>query len=311
MKMIAVLLAALLAPASAFRLTAASPIKTVSPRAPAPSLTTLPGPPALAVACILPTCLGYWKNGYAVSYAYGGAMAACGLLTLPSTKGLAALHACAYIFYGVRLNLFLLYRELCLDESVHQMVNRPADFKARLKRTPVVLGCSLLYFCMAAPLRVTATAATAGTSSAAAALAVAASFAGFGLAALGDLVKSICKKTQTSGQVNGVTKDTLTKELVTAFPFNFLRHPNYTGECLGWFASCAAAFSAAASAGALKASLGWLFASVVGTAGIFFVLMEAAGGLEKKQKEKYGSEPAYDAWVASTWAGPVLAKKTD
>ena len=48
--------------------------------------------------------------------------------------------------------------------------------------------------------------------------------------------------------------------------------------------------------------------AAVGTAGIAYVLMEAAGGLEKKQKGKYGGTAQYEEWVKGSWAGPVLAK---
>ena len=52
----------------------------------------------------------------------------------------------------------------------------------------------------------------------------------------------------------------------------------------------------------------WLGASAVGLAGIYFVLAgEATAGLEKKQREKYGGSPEYEAWVASSWSGPMLA----
>ena len=72
---------------------------------------SLPSVTALAAASFLPTCLGFWKTGYAVSYGYGGAIALCALLTLGADGGLSALastHALALVFYGVRLCLFLL-----------------------------------------------------------------------------------------------------------------------------------------------------------------------------------------------------------
>ena len=53
----------------------------------------------------------------------------------------------------------------------------------------------------------------------------------------------------------------------------------------------------------------------VGYAGIAFVLMQAATGLERRQKEKYGGGEAdeaggaYEAWVARSWPGPLLASK--
>ena len=76
---------------------------------------------------------------------------------------------------------------------------------------------------------------------------------------------------------------------------------------------------------------GWLLGALIGAAGICFVLMGAAGNLEAKQAElcclpctshtsplhllrslvqaeRYGNDPAYDDWVAGSWAGPVLRK---
>ena len=259
----------------------------------------LPAMPALVAASVVPTALGFWKSGYAVSYGYGAAMAAAGVLTLRSNVGmLAAAHASALCFYGVRLVGFLLWRELCLPESVHQMKRRDATLGARLKRTPVVVGCSALYFCMAAPLRVTARAApTLGpAATAATAVAIALAFAGFGVAAAGDLWKSVVKARRGPGH------------LVTSGPFARLRHPNYTGECFGWTASFGAAVVAACGgSGGGRAAAGWLAASAIGWVGILFVLAgEATAGLEKKQQETYGGTAEYDAWVKRSWAGPMV-----
>ena len=182
---------------------------------------TLPSLSALAFASSIPTCLGFWKTGYAVSYGYGGAMAAAGALML-RTAGLSPLakaHAIALLVYGVRLNTFLLYRELALPEEVHQMKQRKASLSERLKRAPVIIGCSALYFFMAAPLRVTALAHGGPLQyPLLAPMAIAMTFLGFGIAASGDIVKSAVKAKEGAAF------------LVTSGPFRWLRHPNYTGE---------------------------------------------------------------------------------
>ena len=57
-----------------------------------------------------------------------------------------------------------------------------------------------------------------------------------------------------------------------------------------------------------RSVLPWLIGSAVGWVGILFVLAgEAAAGLEKKQKAKYGGTPKYEEWVQGSWAGPVIA----
>ena len=52
----------------------------------------LPHLPALAASCTVPTLLGYVKSEWGVSYAYGGATALVGALTLPhaTTAAVAA-----------------------------------------------------------------------------------------------------------------------------------------------------------------------------------------------------------------------------
>jgi protein-S-isoprenylcysteine O-methyltransferase Ste14 len=278
------------------------------PAAAAVSLA-LPALGSLAAACTLPTCLGFWKGAYAVSYGYGGAMLASGLLILqtPGVVGLAQVHALTLAAYGFRLNAFLLYRELALPEALHQMKRKDATLVQRLKRLPLILGCSGLYFCMAAPLCVTALAASQGLAcpvtggarglaTGGCVVCLGLTFLGFGVAAIGDFVKTWVKAREGP--------DTL----VTAGPFKRLRHPNYTGECFGWAASCAASGCAAVSAGfGGAAALFWLGLSVVGTAGIIGILAgEATAGLEKKQEAKYGSSPVYQKWIKGSWSGPMF-----
>ena len=270
----------------------------------AAAAAALPSINTLAAASVLPTLLGLWRTGYAVSYAYGGAVAACAALTLPALSGIARWHALALIFYGVRLNAHLFYRECALPREISGMKAKDATLAERLKRAPVILGCSLLYFLLAAPLRVTATAAA--SSSKPLQAAVACAFLGFAVAALGDLQKLVTKT------IKG--KD----HLVTGGLYKWLRHPNYTGEVFGWSASFAAALiaGAAAAGGGVLASARtlltnpWIGASALGWLGIMFVLAgEASVGLEKKQKAKYGGQPEYEAWLKGSWAGPVFDPK--
>ncbi|GMH91116.1 hypothetical protein TrVE_jg5047 [Triparma verrucosa] len=254
--------------------------------------STIPTALKLFAASALPTCLGFWKTGYAVSYGYGGAVAAAALL-YPSAGCLSNLHKIALVFYGLRLNAFLLYRNVFLPEDVHQMKQKPATLKERAKRLPIILSCSFLYFCLVAPLRVTHLANTPMTG--AVKYSVIASLFGFAFGAFGDFWKQVVKATKG--------KDAL----VTSGPFALLRHPNYTGELFGWFASFLTAVLAVAKTGDFKANALWLSFSAVGMAGIYFVLAgEAAPGLEKKHQSKYGSSPEYQAWCKRSWAGPML-----
>ena len=85
-------------------------------------------------------------------------------------------------------------------------------------------------------------------------------------------------------------------------------------QILLWTSSFVLALATAASSGVLAvglapAQLGWLVLSAIGMVGITFVLMQAATGLEKKQKNKYGESAEYKDWVSKTWPGPVFAAK--
>ena len=104
--------------------------------------------------------------------------------------------------------------------------------------------------------------------------------------------------------------------LVTGGIFSVLRHPNYTGEILGWTSSFLASVLAIATASTsgvklsvLKQSSALLGLAFMGNLGILFVLCAATSNLEKRQKEKYGDSKEYQDWVSSSWSGPKLSSK--
>ena len=181
---------------------------------------------SLAVACALPTLLGLWKREYTVSYGYGGAMLWAGALALARAAAdqspLALAHAGLYIAYGLRLVLFLLYRELRIAyfRELRERVESRAPKGSRLRRLPFCLSVAALYFGMAAPLRLTqalgGTPASPFVASAIGAL-IGAGYVGWAVATLGDLQKTLAKARGAG--------------LVTSGLYAKLRHPNYTG-CL-------------------------------------------------------------------------------
>lgn len=263
---------------------------------------SLPAVGSVVAASTVPTLLGFWKSEYGVSFAYGSAMALCGVLYLRmACTPLAIAHAACLVLYGVRLNGFLLHRELFIPRFVEfreKIEQRAVDRGSRLARTPFILSCSFLYFCMAAPLRLTAGPAPSRGAYAMACWAlVGLMYAGFGVAAIGDLTKTRIKAVR--GQ----------NTLVTQGIFKWLRHPNYTGELLLWSANAAlATLCALAESGHGRLfRVGYSAASMVGAAGIAFVLMSATRNLERKQAETYGQTNQYKEWLASSWSGPALS----
>jgi len=255
----------------------------------------LPSLLKVALSCLLPTSLGFIKNEYGVSYGYGTSVAllAYSVLTQLTPGTVPYYHALALFFYGTRLDLFLLYREVFIPKfrAFRETVEARAP-PNRLSRTPFIVSCSILYACLGAPLFVTSTCTT--FSEVTAGL-VACTWVGFVLAALGDLQKSVVKANKG--------EDTL----VTGGVFQFLRHPNFTGETFGWTCS----FLAALSVGNWESNSALLLASALGWAGIVFVLAMASTNLEEKQEENYGDSLEYNQWVDRSWAGITLEKKQD
>lgn len=248
---------------------------------------------SVALACLVPTSLGFLKVEYAVSYGYGTAVALTALLAPQATK---SVHAMAVMFYGARLCSFLLYREIFIPKfrKFREKIEEKRGSGNRLTRIPVIVSCAALYACMAAPVWITTTAAGDVLRSKIFQACIATTWFGFVLGALGDFQKSFVK-----GQLGG-------DRLVKGGIFRFLRHPNYTGEIIGWTGNLAAAIVAVQ-----KEQWPLLGAAVLGWVGILSVLMLAATGLEKKQQEKYGDLPAYQDWVASSWAGPTFKRKAE
>ena len=297
----------------------AAPIATAA----AASLVALPPLQAVALACLIPTSLGFYKYEYGVSYGYGLSVATVAGLVLQSlrlvdhsTTCWAQWHAIALVAYGLRLSLFLLYRECRLPrfraqreriEQARGTKKQPSQLKLTnriVARTPLVLGCAALYAGMAAPLWVTAqsmavttsTASTCGVVAALGKVSVACTWIGFLVAAWGDLQKTYVKAKKG--------ENTLVKGGV----FAWLRHPNYTGEAFGWTASFMASVMAAVSSWDSK-FIGPLAASFLGWVGIVGVLAMATTGLEKRQREKYETNPDYEKWIRRSWAGPTLPGK--
>jgi len=326
--------------------------------------TTLVLPPLtkLALVCLLPTLLGYYKSEYGVSYGYGTAIAASSYLILSSIANAASLpllpniaasasapispsgiaaslsttlanlrsllpaslpafHAFSLLFYGTRLDLFLLYREVFLARfrAMRERIEERAKKQgSRWKRTPFLISCAFLYFCMMTPLLITSRVCEGvgmacggglvggGLVSAlesSVRLSVVGALLGFLLGAFGDMNKTIGKALRGEDA------------LITGGIFRFFRHPNYTGEVIGWNFSCLAGFLAVAwktvkegngarGSLALWKSMGpYLLLSVMGAVGISFVLATATTGLEFRQKEKYGDTEEYKEWVKKSWAG--------
>jgi len=280
-------------------------------------LLSAPLPISICAACLLPTTIGYYRSEYGVSYGYGMAVGISAIILLrhastPANLPAAAVwHAFALAFYGARLCVFLAYREIKVErfQKMRERIEERAKTRGgRLARTPFIMSCALLYAGLVAPVVLTRICLS-GTGvwwNRAVGACVGMTWAGFLFAAFGDTAKSVAK---ASRRRDGVPEDT-PEMLVTEGVFSVVRHPNYTGEAIGWTASAAAAFIAIAARSAAGGPLlprmtlgGLLMLCGVGVAGINFILANATGGLERRHMEMYGESPKYEKWVKSSWGG--------
>ena len=153
-----------------------------------------------------------------MSYAYGAAVAAMGFLVVRAAPTpTSAAHAAALFAHGLRLNAFLLWREVHVERFRSNRESVEASARAsggRLQRAPFILCCSALYACMSAPIILSARAQAAGRLTASL---VAIAWAGLVLGAIGDVTKSWVKARRGP--------DTL----VVSGVYRLFRHPNYTG----------------------------------------------------------------------------------
>lgn len=279
-------------------------------------------PPPHVWTSILPPFLGLHKSEWTVSIGYGTAVAlSAAVLTMmmnptTTTSTWAQAHGRILVAYGVRLNIFLILRNV-LSTRI-QEINQRIEDRALAKggnrfatRLPFILSCGMLYYGLAIPVWFTGKLLPTTTATAAAVLGggwkqgllrvlLTLQWIGFGVAALGDWTKTYVKRTQGDE-----------KFLVTSGIFSRIRHPNYSGEILGWTGNFLMGLVAAGltvgeshfSGGSPAVLFGNLALMVLGWAGIVFVLLRATSNLEARQAKEYGDLEKYQAWRNGSWGG--------
>ena len=265
--------------------------------------------PQNAWTAFLPPFLGLIKNDYTVSYGYGWGVSLTAFSIWSQSlgaNGITTLHAAALMFYGLRLNLFLFVRGKIssrIKEINDRIESRALERGNRFKtRIPFIVSCGFLYYGLAAPLLFTSKLANlSAVSKSFLQMVLGLQWVGFLMAAIGDLTKTYVKQSE---------KDE--KFLVTSGIFSLVRHPNYTGEIIGWTANAISGlFGAVAllrNAVSIQA-FGNLAAMLLGWIGIVFVLLGATRGLEDRQLEMYGTDDKYQEWVSTSWGGWAMPSK--
>lgn len=192
-------------------------------------------------------------------------------------------------FYGLRLGLFLLVRELTVPSKAKTI--REMDKTPRPKRVLLSANVSLFYALITGPLMY-ALRSPVGQGNIVAVAGAALAWFGAMLEAVTDLQKWIVKRSGEGGEVKEEGKKVFRGP--TGWGYSIVRHPNYLGEVLFWtglFVGGVPSFG--------RNYVAWI-GSTLGLSGIWFIMTSATKRLERIQKESYEGQEKYDNWALRT-----------
>ena len=261
------------------------------------------GVPTLGVVALsIVAPLTALREAYSFSVGYGASVMVMSL-TLMHTFGVefspmkpSTGLALATTVYGARLAIHLLVREYTV-ESVSSRV-KSFDKTPLLKRVPLVFSVALFYACMISPLLYAFRnpVETVGPLYTTALFGTGLAWAGVIVEAVGDTHKYLLKARSDDdgifrGPIGGL--------------FAISRHANYLGELMFWYGLMVGGLPS------FGASPTPYICSLIGIAGITFIMLGATRRLEEKQLRNYGGQASYDEWVASSsalWPNFFLSK---
>ncbi|MCK6510274.1 DUF1295 domain-containing protein [Myxococcota bacterium] len=240
---------------------------------------------------LLVSSAGFYRRVYFVSLGYAFSIAGMAVWCAIGCGAHATLWAWVHLallgLYGVRLGSYLLHRERATsyaqDREVHYQQKRQGQ---RWLDVLIWLAVSLLYVLMFLPgllHLLTPPMFGAGTTLFVRVVGVLVATGGLVMESLADKQKSDFKKSHP-------------KRFCDTGLYRLVRCPNYLGEILFWTGSFVLAIPFYTSA------LRW-FLCIVGYVCIVLIMMGSTKRLEHSQGERYGEDPAYQAYIRTT---PVL-----
>ena len=235
-----------------------------------------------ALLCLVVSALGFIRTDWFISIGYGFSIAAEAVLFAMLYRGALSLWTIAQLLllaaYGVRLGGYLVLRERSpsFGRELEASRERSRSIAGPVKFA-IWVSVSLLYVAMASPALFNLVAASSGASSWSLPLGVIVMLAGLVLEASADAQKARLKAQNP-------------KSFVSSGLYGIVRCPNYFGEMVFWLGGFIAGLAAYTSVAA------WLVAAI-GLVCIELIMLGSARRLELKQAERYGSDPAYQAYV--------------
>lgn len=246
--------------------------------------------------------LAFIRQAYIFSLSYGLSMLGIGAAVLMAAPAgnLLKLHALLVAAYGLRLFLFLFWRQSFQPGYDGAARLRKLDKTPRLKRIPIILSTALFYSLMSAPLVFHLQSAPFGGAAAAI------SAGGSALAAVGLAIETIADQQKSLFKMK-LRAEEKPDELYMGGLYAVSRHANYLGEIVFWLGSFVAGLPSLAAAGVPLLGRGLrLISSSLGLAGIVFIMLSATKRLEARQAEKHRPSAWFDKYYLSS--GALLPK---
>lgn len=241
----------------------------------------------LLAAALLISAIGFKNYVWFISLGYGFSIAGEGLLMLILFRqGLgwaAALCCLIFIAYGCRLGGYLAYRELKSSSYKKNMTGEIKDgntvpFGVKIA---IWVTCALLYVLEVLPVFYR--------------LANGAGVNTWFYVGMVVMVLGIALESAADWQKNRAKKVNPRRFVDTGL-YRLVRCPNYLGEMLFWTGVVVSGIGGVHGVGQ------WVL-SLLGYAGIIFVMFSGARRLELRQTKNYGADPEYQAYVKKV---PIL-----
>ena len=243
----------------------------------------------ICAVCAVCCAIGFKKFVWFLSIGYGFAIIGGGITVLifalvknwaGSLLWLLILQTLLFIAYGARLSGFLLFREL-KNKAYQKTLNEDAG---GAKKMPVFVLATIwimvavLYTAQVSPVFYRY---YNGCTD------VVVPIVGMVISVCGLVLETVADK-QKSAQKKENPKMVATKGL-----YKIVRCPNYFGEILFWTGVLVSGVTALKNVGQwIIAILAWI--------SIVYIMFNGAQRLEKRQNERYGNDPAYQAYVNKT-----------
>jgi steroid 5-alpha reductase family enzyme len=246
----------------------------------------------LYITCAILCAVGFYKFVYFLSIGYGFAVAGGGIAVLTMALSsptatpiwISIIQAILFFVYGARLAGFLLVREFNNVTFKKTDVAKETLDKSEKKNPPIFvlvfiwIFVAALYVTQVSPMLYRY---TNGAKD------VVVPIIGFAISIFGLVLESVADK-QKSEQKKENPNFVATKKL-----YSIVRCPNYLGEIIFWTGVFISGVTAYQTAGQ------WIIA-IVAYVCIVYIMFNGAQRLEKRQMERYGSDPAYNEYADKT-----------